>query len=98
MTVGILVDVLAACARQTARFRAEAAQLARMAARILLGPATPRADLVAELHRTFDLDSVGFLFRTASGWQVEASAGSQPSGDPVTPSSRPNSPTTRFWS
>jgi two-component system, OmpR family, sensor histidine kinase KdpD len=82
LIVGILVDVLAARARQTARFRAEAAQLARMAARVLVGPATSRVDLVAQLRRTFDLDKVGILSRTASGWRVEASAGEQPSADP----------------
>ncbi len=46
-----------------------------MAARVLVGPATSRADLVTELRRTFDLDSVGIVSRTASGWRVEASAG-----------------------
>jgi two-component system, OmpR family, sensor histidine kinase KdpD len=80
--VGILVDVLAARARQTDRFRAEAAQLARIAAQILAGPPSSRAELVAELRRTFDLDSVGVLSRSASGWRVEASAGSPVSDDP----------------
>jgi two-component system, OmpR family, sensor histidine kinase KdpD len=80
--VGILVDVLTARARQSDRFRAEAAQLARVAGRILAGPVSSRADLVAELRRTFDLDSVGILCRGASGWQVQASAGSPVSDDP----------------
>jgi two-component system, OmpR family, sensor histidine kinase KdpD len=82
VTVGILVDVLAARARQTDRFRAEAAQLARMAARILAGPTSSRADLVAELRRTFDLDSVGILCRGVSRWRVEATAGAPVSDDP----------------
>lgn len=82
MIVGFLVDVLVARARQTMRFRAEAAQLARLAARVLLGPATSRADLVAELRRTFDLDGVGILSRSVSGWHVEVSAGAPPSDDP----------------
>jgi len=80
--VGILVDVLAARVRQTDRFRAEAAQLARMAAQILAGPPSSRAELVTELRRTFDLDSVGILGRTASGWRVQASAGSPVGDDP----------------
>jgi len=82
IAVGILVDVLSARTRQTTRFRAEAAQLARLAARVLAAPSTSEADLVVELRRTFDLDSVGILARTASGWRVEASAGSRPSEDP----------------
>jgi two-component system, OmpR family, sensor histidine kinase KdpD len=82
VSIGILVDVLAARARQTDRFRTEAAQLARMAARILAGPPSSRADLVTELRRTFDLDTVGILCRSASGWRVEATAGSSVSDDP----------------
>ena len=80
--VGILVDVLAARARKNAHFGVEAALLARMAARILVGPATSQTDLVAELRRTFDLDSVAILSRTAVGWRVQASAGAQVSNDP----------------
>jgi two-component system, OmpR family, sensor histidine kinase KdpD len=82
VSIGILVDSLAARARQTDRFRTEAAQLARMAARILAGPPSSRADLVTELRRTFDLDTVGILCRGASGWRVEATAGPSVSGDP----------------
>jgi two-component system, OmpR family, sensor histidine kinase KdpD len=82
VSIGILVDGLAARARQTDRFRTEAAQLARMAARILAGPPSSRADLVTELRRTFDLDTVGVLCRSASGWRVEAAAGPSVSDDP----------------
>ena len=82
VSIGILVDGLAARARQNDRFRAEAAQLARMAAQILAGPQSSRAELVAELRRTFDLDSVGILCRGAARWRVQASAGSPVCDDP----------------
>lgn len=75
--IGILVDVLAGRAAQTARFQAEAEQLARLMAGTLTDPPKPPAELVAELRGAFDLDAVGILSRCADGWQVLAGAGGQ---------------------
>lgn len=82
VTVGILVDVLAARSRQTARFRAEATQLARLAARVLVEPSASQADLVAELRRIFNLDSVAILSRGEGGWRAQVGAGSDPPENP----------------
>lgn len=39
-------------------------------------------EVVAELRRTFDLDSVGILCRSASGWRANTSAGAPLCDDP----------------
>jgi len=72
--VGGLVDRLTRQGVQTARAKAEAEDLARLAAAALTGTGQV-ADSVREIRALFDLDGVALLRRSGGNWLVEASAG-----------------------
>jgi two-component system, OmpR family, sensor histidine kinase KdpD len=77
-----IVDRLARRGLQVARSQAEAEALARLAGGTVLSSAEPLPDLVAELRRTFDLESVAVLTSDGDGWTPLAVAGETP---PATP-------------
>jgi two-component system, OmpR family, sensor histidine kinase KdpD len=75
--VSVLVDLLTRRGQQVVRAQAESEALARLAGGSgLAREALP--DLVGELRRTFDVDSVAILAPGADGWRVLAAAGSPP--------------------
>lgn len=74
--VSRLVDQLTRRGQQVARSRAEAESLARLAGRSVLSGVEALPNIVAELRRTFDLDSVAVLTRDSTGWRAVAQAGS----------------------
>jgi two-component system, OmpR family, sensor histidine kinase KdpD len=80
--VSVLVDRLARRGLQVARSQAEAEALARLAGGSVLSTAEPLPDLVAELRRTFDLDSVAVLAPDGDQWRTIAVAGSAPPARP----------------
>jgi two-component system, OmpR family, sensor histidine kinase KdpD len=74
--VSVLVDRLTRRGIQVARARGEAEALARLAGGSVAGEARTLPNLVADLRRTFDLDSVAVLVPDGSHWQPVAEAGS----------------------
>ena len=72
--VGGLVDLLTRQGAREARVRAEAENLARLAADTLAAPGR-LADTIGSIRRTFDLDAATLLRRAGMGWRVEAAAG-----------------------
>jgi two-component system, OmpR family, sensor histidine kinase KdpD len=72
--VSVLVDRLARRAQQVVRAQAEAEALARLAGSSVLG-AESLLDLVADLRRTFDLESVAVLTPDRDAWRVVTAAG-----------------------
>jgi len=72
--VGGLVDRLTRQGVQTARARAEAEDLARLAADTLIAPG-PLEQAIASVRDVFDLDGVAVLRRDGTTWQVEATSG-----------------------
>ncbi len=80
--VSVLVDRLARRGLQVARARAEAEALARLAGRSVVAGASTLQDLVAELRRTFDLDSAAVLVPDGDRWQAQALAGGPPPARP----------------
>jgi len=74
-TTGLLVDILARRAIQSAHSRAEADGLARLAAETLALGAGSRSEMAAAVRRAFDLDAVAVFRRAASGWEIAAVAG-----------------------
>ena len=80
--VSVLVDRLARRGLQVARSRAESEALARLAGGSVLSTAEPLPDLVAELRRTFDLDSVAVLAPDGDRWRTIAVAGNAPPEQP----------------
>lgn len=74
VAVGGLVDLLTRQGVQAARARAEAENLARLAADSLAAP-RQLAAAIASVRQIFDLDGAAILHRTAAGWQVEAAEG-----------------------
>jgi two-component system sensor histidine kinase KdpD len=80
--VSVLVDRLARRGLQVARSRAESEALARLAGGSVLSTAEPLPDLVAELRRTFDLDSVAVLAPEGEEWRTIAVAGNAPPEQP----------------
>ena len=73
--ISTLIDRLARRGLQVARARAEAEALARLAGgSVMAGPHT-LPDLVAQLRRTFEMDSVAVLEPAPTGWSVLARAG-----------------------
>ena len=77
VVVSALVDQLARRGQETARARAEAEALARLAGNSVVA-AEPLPDLVADLRRTFDVAAVAALRREGDDWRVVTSAGSPP--------------------
>ncbi len=75
--VGGLVDRLTRQGVQAARARAEAEDLARLAADSIAAP-LPLDEAVRAIRDVFDLDAVAVLRRGDAAWQVEASAGKSP--------------------
>jgi two-component system, OmpR family, sensor histidine kinase KdpD len=73
-SVGGLVDRLTRQGVQTARAKAQAEDLARLAADALTGPGQI-AEALGEIRALFDLDAVALLRRNGTGWLVEAHAG-----------------------
>jgi two-component system, OmpR family, sensor histidine kinase KdpD len=73
--VSILIDRLARRSIQVARARAEAEALARLAGSSVVADAQTLPDLVAELRRTFDLDSAVILVPEGHQWRPLAVAG-----------------------
>ncbi len=73
--VSILIDRLARRSIQVARARGEAEALARLAGRSIVAGAQSLPALVAELRRTFDLDSAAILVPDGRQWQSLAEAG-----------------------
>ncbi len=74
--VSVLVDRLARRGLQVARAQAESEALARLAGSSVVAGAQTLQDLVAELRRTFDLDSAAVLVPDGDKWQAQAAAGS----------------------
>lgn len=72
--VGGLVDQLTRQGVLSARARAEAEDLARLAAYTLIAPG-PLEQAIASIRDIFDLDAVAVLRRDGTTWQVEATAG-----------------------
>lgn len=72
--VGALVDVLTRQGVRVAQASVEGENLARLAADTLAGQGD-ETDVIASLRRTFGLDGVSILVRTATGWQAEAAVG-----------------------
>ncbi len=80
--VSVLVDRLNRRGLQVARSQAEAEALARLAGGSVLSGAESLPELVAELRRTFELDSVAVLAAADEGWRPLASAGNAPPARP----------------
>jgi hypothetical protein len=72
--VGGLVDRLTRQGVQTARAKAEAEDLARLAADSVVSVGKT-AETVSSIRAIFDLDAVALLRRQGAAWRVEASAG-----------------------
>ncbi len=72
--VGGLVDRLTRQGVLAARAKAEAEDLARLAADTLIAP-RPLEQAIASIRDIFDLDAVAVLRRDGTAWQVEATAG-----------------------
>ncbi len=72
--VGGLVDRLTRQGVQTARARAEAEDLARLAADSMTVPGQ-LTEAIGSIRAVFDLDAVALLRRDGAGWRVDASAG-----------------------
>ncbi|HML00234.1 MAG TPA: ATP-binding protein, partial [Acidimicrobiales bacterium] len=73
--VAQLVDRLARRNLQVVRARAETEALARLAGRAVLSGADALPDIVNELRRTFDLESVAILAPDGSRWRTVTAAG-----------------------
>jgi two-component system, OmpR family, sensor histidine kinase KdpD len=73
--VSHLIDRLTRRSLQAARARGEAEALARLAGSSVVAGAQPLPALVAELRRTFDLDSAAILIKDSNGWRPVAEAG-----------------------
>jgi two-component system, OmpR family, sensor histidine kinase KdpD len=80
--VSALVDQRTRRGLQVGRAAVEAEALARLAAGSVLSEVEPLPEIVGELRRTFDLDSVAILTAGPEGWRAAATAGSPV---PVTP-------------
>ena len=76
IAVGGLVDLLTRQGVRAASAKAEAANLARLAANAVTGAGDPM-DVVGSIRRAFHLDTVAVLRNTGSGWELEAGIGSQ---------------------
>jgi two-component system sensor histidine kinase KdpD len=74
VAVGGLVDVLTRQGVRAAHADAEARNLAKLAADAIASP-RDLADTVDSIRRTFDLDAVAVLEKTATGWNVETAVG-----------------------
>lgn len=72
--VGGLVDRLTRQGVQTARAKAEAEDLARLAADSMTAPGQ-LTEAIGSIRAVFDLDAVALLRRDGAGWQVDAAAG-----------------------
>jgi len=77
-----LIDRLTRRGLQVARARGEAEALARLAGRSVVAQAQTLPALVAELRRTFDLDSAAILARDGHAWRPLAEAGGPPPARP----------------
>jgi two-component system, OmpR family, sensor histidine kinase KdpD len=73
--ISVLVDRLTRRGIQVARARGEAEALARLAGGSVAAEARTLPDLVADLRRTFDLDSTAILVPDGQRWQPVAEAG-----------------------
>jgi two-component system sensor histidine kinase KdpD len=82
LLVSLLVDRAARESREARRARADATALARSTGSII-GSADPLPDLVDQLRTLFRLDAVAVLDRTADGWTVNTSSGSEPPTSPA---------------
>ena len=80
--VSVLVDRLARRGLQVTRLKAESEALARLAGGSVLSGIEPLPDLVADLRRTFDLESVAVLAAASKSWSPIAVAGGTPPGRP----------------
>jgi two-component system, OmpR family, sensor histidine kinase KdpD len=80
--VSVLVDRLARRGLQVARAQAESEALARLAGSSVVASARTLQDLVAELRRTFDLDSAAVLVPDGGRWQAQALSGGLAPADP----------------
>jgi two-component system, OmpR family, sensor histidine kinase KdpD len=80
--VSHLIDRLTRRGLQVARARGEAEALARLAGSSVVAEAQTLPGLVAELRRTFDLDSAAILVPDGHAWRPLAEAGGPP---PVRP-------------
>lgn len=74
VVVSVLVHLVARRAAETARARAEAAALTRLAVSVA-DSSDPLGRLVHDLVATFGLEAAALLSREADGWHVEARAG-----------------------
>jgi two-component system, OmpR family, sensor histidine kinase KdpD len=80
--VSHLIDRLTRRGLQVARARGEAEALARLAGGSVVAEAQTLPDLVAELRRTFDLDSAAILVPDGHAWRPLAQAGGPPPARP----------------
>ena len=80
--VSHVIDRLTRRGLQVARARGEAEALARLAGGSVVAGAQTLSGLVAELRRTFDLDSAAILVPDGHGWRPLAEAGGPPPARP----------------
>jgi two-component system, OmpR family, sensor histidine kinase KdpD len=73
--ISLLIDRLTRRGIQVARARGEAEALARLAGGSVVAEARTLPDLVADLRRTFDLDSAAILVPDGQRWRPLAEAG-----------------------
>ncbi|MET8703534.1 ATP-binding protein [Kitasatospora sp. NPDC058032] len=81
--VSHLIDGLARRSQQTARARAEAQALARLAGEPVRGGEHPLPELLEELRLAFGLFAVGILVQDGTGWRPEDAAGGPLPGSPA---------------